>query len=685
MNSERIFSLLVLSLFVVATTGQAQEAGWLVPAPLLEAVADEYSGEVARESIRQITLLHRIQASSGMLQASELVANHALRVGLEEIHGESFPSDGKTRYQSYVGPLAWTVNEGELWVEAPFVGRLCRFSEVPVCLSTLSNGGEWRGELIEVGSGTKPADYDGKDVRGKIVLASGYAGVVHREAVIRRGALGVVIYPEESDRPEHPDLVRYNGLWPTAEEKDKVTFGFQVSARQRDRLKAALAQGKKVVLDAKVDARIQPGNLHVLSAILRGRERPDEEVIFIAHLDHYKPGANDNASGSATLLEIARTIKKLTAEGKIPPPKRTLRFLWVPEHFGTIAYLEAHPEFSKRALAVLNLDMVGEDIYKTNSRLRITRTPDSLPSWLNDLVENVAQQVAARRIVDSTGTRNLFHWEMTPYDPGSDHDMMNDSTVAVPALMLGHWPDWTHHTNEDSVDKVDPTTLKRVGVLATTAGLWMANAKQDEAAALLALMRRHALGRIGERPLRATVTREAAALESVRKLSDSPRVEAAVQEAVNALRQAAAQMGWLGTPPVTKPMGLEARTPYRMYRGPLADSYGSQWFREQMGAKYAEWEELRGKVGRARFDLVVYETANFADGNHTVAEIDELIRAEYPETPSFAVQQIVEKLVGAGLMGYVLKKEMIAKPAAESEKPKTEQPAKPAAPPRKKR
>src|SRR2546428_333879 len=122
----------------------------------------------------------------------------------------------------------------------------------------------------------------------------------------------------------------------------------------------------------------------------------------------------------AWLREPARAVKTLLDKKKIPPLKRTLHFLWVPEHFGTVAWLIKHPEVSERAIAALNLDMVGENLVKTNSRLNIARTPDSLPSFLNNLVENVAEQVEEANLVSPNGSHNLVHWRMTPYSAGSD-------------------------------------------------------------------------------------------------------------------------------------------------------------------------------------------------------------------------------------------------------------------------
>ena len=58
-------------------------------------------------------------------------------------------------------------------------------------------------ELVDVGEGLVAKDYEGKDVKGKVVLASASAAAVHRVAVWERGALGVIAY--QTNRPEHFD------------------------------------------------------------------------------------------------------------------------------------------------------------------------------------------------------------------------------------------------------------------------------------------------------------------------------------------------------------------------------------------------------------------------------------------------------------------------------------------------
>ena len=695
----------VALLFAATAAAQQPPSKYVVSPALFDAISAEYSGERALENVRGITQFHRVQASPGFTQGREWVVERLKGHGITDVEVERFPSDGRTRYSTHVGPMAWTVREGELWVEEPFRERLCRFSDQPVCLSTLSNGGEWRGEAIDAGSGDNAASYEGKDVRGKIVFASGYAGAVHREAVIRRGALGAVIYPAPGDRPEYPDLVRYNGLWVQADEKEKATFGFQISRRQWERLRP-LVGGGKLVLRAKVDAQLHPGTLEVTSAYLRGSD-PSKEIILVAHLDHYKFGANDNASGSASLVEIARAVKTLLDQKRIPPLKRALHFMWVPEHFGTVAWLTKHPEVSGRAIAVLNLDMVGENLTKTNSRLNIARTPDSLPSFLNDLVENVAEQVEAANLVSPNGSRNLFHWRMTPYSAGSDHDMFNDGNVRVPAVQFGHWPDWTHHTNEDSVDKVDSTTLRRVGVLAIASAVWLATAGDDEAKRLFPFTLTAAEHHARERTRRAGIlavsrleamhkpptTPKPPSPDQLREMQRRARLAAVLAEpsrqAIRSLRvlMTAEGQSWLDTlnPYQSDQTTLRTqfpdlygrddspsqmqRIPRKKFIGPIADGAASPWFRQALGADYTWWQEQAKKLPHSelipQFDLVVYEAGNFTDGQRTLAEIEEAVAAEYGELPVGLIEGIFNRLAKIGLVEWVDKK-------SESKKEKLE-------------
>jgi hypothetical protein len=448
-----------------------------------DTIAMEMSGERAQELDRRIVEYHRIQGSPMMESVARDVILPALRAMNVEASIEQFPSDGKTLYQTYVSPIGWTMRGGELWTVDDGRGdtpeRLCRYSDVPMCVSTYAKGGEWSGELVDVGDGTSDDDYKAADVRGKVVLASGYARDVHRKAVLKYGAVGTVIYPAASDRPDHPDMVRYNGLWTRAEDAAKTSGSFQISANQYAHLKSLMAKGA-VRVRGNIDADLGPGQLTLVHAWIRGSE-PDE-VVVTAHLDHPKWSANDNASGSAELVEMVRTLAKL------PKPKKTIHFIWVPEYFGTVAYLDKHPEVRacsafddprpKTAakhgcvIANINMDMVGEDTVKTNGRFYMTRAPKSVPSFLDTLLPDVLAQTREADLFAPTGTRNYWPGEMIDYYQGSDHDIFLG--IGVPSTMFGHDPDWTHHTSADTVDKTDASEFLRVGVLATNAVYWIA-------------------------------------------------------------------------------------------------------------------------------------------------------------------------------------------------------------------
>jgi hypothetical protein len=195
---------------------------------------------------------------------------------------------------------------------------------------------------------------------------------------------------------------------------DKTVGGFQISANQYTQLRELMGRGP-VRVHGRIDATLGPGQLTVVHAWIRGSKDPEAEVLISGHLDHPKWSANDNASGSAAMLEMVRTLHTLISSGKLAAPAWTIHFVWVPEYFGTVAYLTKHTEAracnpagwddprpnpagkayraGEPCIAMnLNLDMVGEDTVKTNSRFYITRTPDSAEGFLNGMMADVLQQ-----------------------------------------------------------------------------------------------------------------------------------------------------------------------------------------------------------------------------------------------------------------------------------------------------
>jgi hypothetical protein len=637
--------------------------------PLLDAdrrdlIHEALSGEIAKDHVIQITRHHRIQGSRGYRHAAEYVLEQLRAYGLgeEEAYIESFPSDGRIEYQTWQSPSGWDIESAELRLVEPFDERIVGYPEIAMSLITYSNPGDATAELIWVGSGTQASDYEGKDVAGKFVLATGYGGEVHRHAVIQHGAVGVVCYLDDDRAAEHPDMLAYTGMWPLAEELDHVTFGFNLTNRQGERLRGMLESGERVVVRGHVEGiGLEPYYMDVPVALIKGSERPEEELVIAAHLDHPKESANDNASGSAAMLDIARALKMLIDEGRMPQPKRSIRFLWVPEWNGTMAYIDEHPEMvgpqlGGGYLAHINLDMVGEHLELLHTRMGITRTPASIPSALNDVVENMAQMVDRMTVRTPRGSQSAFNYRVTAYGGGSDHMMFIDRKI--PGMMIGHG-DYTHHTSEDTPDKVDPVEIERSEIITAGAFLYLSDLSEAEAIDLAYLVAANGAQRLVAAARRArTLTEpdalnamqhaghwEQQALESVLTFHDSPETRATIERFSGQLEtQADALADELADGPSRVQTG-DDRVPVRLTRGPLDFGLPETKLPESTTA----WYRAEGRVlnGTVRFELV-----NFVDGTRTISEIRDAVSAEFSPIPTEVVAKFFEDLVQVGVMEW---------------------------------
>jgi hypothetical protein len=442
-----------------------------------------------------------------------------------------------------------------------------------------------------------------------------------------------------------------------------------------------LESGQRVVLHGRASGiGLEPYYMDVVVARVAGSALPDEELAFAAHLDHPKESANDNASGSAAQVDMARALKALIDEGRLPRPKRSLRFLWVPEWYGTMAYIDEHPEMVGPALggtylAHINLDMVGEHLELLHSRMNITSTPWSAPSALNDVVENMAQMTARLNVRSPRGSLSMMNFQLTPYGGGSDHMMFIDRDI--PGMMIGH-SDYTHHTSEDTPDKVDPVELERSEIIATAAMLYLSDLTEAEAIDLAYLVGANAAGRLGAAARRArrqmiaafegrldvawfeahntielAAATESEAVSSILHFNGTELVRGAVRTIqeqiivregalIAALDREAISMG--GTSP-TRGDEIDERIPLRLTRGPLAFALPASRLSEEDAAWYSSREFTLS--GDARFELV-----NFIDGTRSVTAIRDAISAEFRPVSTAVVAHYLDDLVKVGVVDW---------------------------------
>jgi hypothetical protein len=481
---------------------------------------------------------------------------------------------------------------------------------------------------------------------------------------------------------EFPDMLAYTGMWPRTEELDRVRFGFNLTRRQGERLRQMVESGQRVVLDATVEGiGLEPYWMDVPVAVIPGTDPDAGELVYSGHLDHPKESANDNGSGSAAMMDMAITLNRLIDDGRLPRPRRTLRFLWVPEFYGMMAYVDAHPELAGPALGGstlgnINLDMVGENLEIIHTRMILTRTPASIPSVVNDVVENMAEMVTRMDIRTPRGSLSFPNIALTPYSGGSDHNVFIDRKV--PGMMLNHSPDYTHHTSEDTPDKVDPVELERSEVLATAAFWYLANLSEEQGVELAYLAGAKAAERLGEATregmrhllaaapealnhawsevesrIRHHLEWAQTAVRDVLHFHDGADVAAAVEgqlamlegqaEALSATVAAAAiSRGAEGRWAPALPRAEDDRVPARLTRGPLAGGLPGSRLDPERAAWYSSPQNpLRGNY--------TFELVNFIDGEKDITAIRDALSAEFGPVPTQAVARFVEDLVAADL------------------------------------
>src|SRR5882762_113299 len=330
----------------------------LLPEKDVAALANELSGETAKRNLEGIVRFHRQRGSRGFHEAAELVAERLRAYGLSDVAILQFPADGKIFYGTQRSRPAWDAEVGELEevMEVREVEdksrslaalgmttvrkKIASYEAEPVVLAEDSESADvGRADLIDVGEGTTESDYAGKDVKGKIVLVSAQPEAVQDLAVGKFGAVGIVSYAQNQKTAwsgENQDAIRWGHVETFSPNK---TFAFMVSLQTARGMKERLAKGEKITLHAVVKAGQHPGNYEVVTATIPGADPKlkDEEIAFSCHLDHQRPGANDNTSGCVTILEVARTLNKLINSQALSRPAHTIRFIFPPEIEGTMA------------------------------------------------------------------------------------------------------------------------------------------------------------------------------------------------------------------------------------------------------------------------------------------------------------------------------------------------------------
>lgn len=659
----------------------------------VQLISQEVSGDAAYEHIRFMTQFHRPRAGAdGLWRVAEYYQQKTREYGLADVR--------LIRQASTTRP--WNARAAELWIVEPAPERLASYLQSELHLADNSRATDVTADLIDVGAGVAESDYAGKDVARKVVLAYGSVNTVMREAV-RRGAHGVIWYPDPlSERSfAYPEQLRWTTLSPQAIDGVEPTFAFVLSMRQGVVLRNRLAQARQPIrVRAAVDAEFTSGQgaepwQVMVEGLIRGTE-PDlpQDVILTSHLQEEEFSANDDASGSASTLEVARALNRLIADGRLPRPRRTLRFWWVTEISSQRQYFADNPEAHRRLWVNVNQDMVGanqaQDVMRTQN---ITRLPASRFHFFNDVAEAVIEYLVAANndelprgqagtpqappYYSRLGTRHRFAAKTIFFHNNTDHMTFNEAPIGVPGITFTNWPDNYIHSTDDDLWNIDRTQLGRNGTAVALIAYVMASA---DAAALPALASETA-GRGAERMGRnlrlglswisGETDKAAAYHRAVEQVGYAARRE---RMAVVSLSQATPEAGVL-VASLTESIGQREAQALREleshYRAVTSQRRAPTAQRSEVEARLAQFRPaLSGGpkeflTGRGQVDgvqdlhsLMAFETLNAVNGQRSGLEIYQLVAGEAREagehyygrvTPE-AVLQYLENAAKAGLI-----------------------------------
>jgi aminopeptidase YwaD len=652
----------------VASAEDRAIAFW--PNAVPAAIHAQIDGRATLELVREISRFHRVQGSPGFAAATEMLLGKLRRAGFAGSSAaiEKFPADGRIRYAHFVSYYGWNPIEATLDEVRPRPGPVSSFPELAVALADYSQDADVTAELVDVGRGTDSKDYAGKNVRGRIVLADGPLPEVHELAVIGRGAAGFLsAFPNQTTAwsGDDRDLVRWGHL---SAYETRNTFAFMLSKRQAEEYRRRMAAGETITLAAHVRAKIVPATFDVVNAAIRGSDPSAGEVVLTAHFCHESAGANDNASGSAVLLEVARALRGAIARGALPEPKRTIRFLWLPEIAGSQAWLIRNREVARRSggtpvkfVAGVHLDMVGGLLSTTRGTLHVSRSAETLPHVVNEIADAFVQEVlaasskyaehggdAASAFVWPPGSREALLADVRAVELGSDHQVFQDSSFAVPMVYFHDWPDVTIHTNKDLPENLDATKLGRVAYMAAGIAWTLAALPDDQAPRLLSLTAANAEARIARAGFpndrsprdwalarRETVERSAATVRSVGELW--PSVAGVAHEAERGIRGLAPEI------PADDPG--DRRVPSRNpdVVGPLGVYY-FDFLERALGAGAVSKIAL---AKRDDGDVLAWEAFNLVDGKRSISEIRDVLAGRYAPVSLAEIAEYVELLARA--------------------------------------
>ena len=641
---------------------------------LIKLLEAELSGDRALESAAHMTKFYRSPGSSGYHRATDFVAQLLRDNGMDRVWVERFPLDGETKLLTQTMPLAWEPISAELRVGSENGKLLVSYEDAPSCLPWWTPSTPEGGvtvEVVDVGTGERAEDYEKQDVKGKAVLVRsttvpGTFGHAVKLAA-EHGAVGVItdtlLYPTSPFRTREslPDPVQLLRM-PSSPE----IWGLAVNYHAAEELAAIARQGTATVW-VDIQAKTFKGEAQNLFADITGTDKADEFIHFVCHSTAgTKPGANC-ASGPAMLAEMGRVISQLISDGRIPRPRRTIRFLIDIEGHGTKHYIHNHREQAEKTIVSIALDSVGHDQRKSKSALLFYHSPDSVPTFVNDYFVSIIESTPkdTRWVFSNDDEIPFVNFANLPYTPWSDNKYY--PAFGIPSPLLMSWPDLYFHTDYLTPDMLDPEVFRRCGMVIALGALELAYAGSEEAAKIMKEVAASSEFRLSHIALRGEgspaatrnrlvhlAARDQGAVESALVLDDDPNDREALEATKDQLQKRIQDRlaDVLSSLPEADPE--EEFAPGEVVPKRLSDRDAPGLAGTDYWTLVGMSEQMNARDPRVRFDslrIIGDEIWNLTDGHRSVNDISNAISAEF--NFDLESRHILELFQGLSREGHV--------------------------------
>lgn len=288
-------------------------------------------------------------------------------------------------------------------------------------------------EIMSVGMGTKD-DYSGTDVDGKIVLVmrGGEYFRVKVERANENGAIAAIFYDPNGEGAISATLTQLSSI-----------PAISIARKEAEKLEELIEENGNIKANLIVDSISEDSFSKNVIGLYESTDNPGGNCVIVgAHYDGVDtPAANDNASGTAVLIEIAKAL----SDQKIPLPYDVKFIAFGAEEIGLIgskAYVNQMSRTDKESvLSMINFDMVGVgDTFELNTAEGVEE-----PEILNITTE-LLEGMGYIPTISKTDR--------------SDHSPF--SYVGIQALYIAIGPFGNYHTDLDTHEAISPETLVQV-------------------------------------------------------------------------------------------------------------------------------------------------------------------------------------------------------------------------------